>query len=270
MLFSDATTHYRPDVLHKLLPNFADEGIGCVAGRLIYENDTDSDIGKGAKSYWNYETFLKKNESRACSLIGASGCLYAVRKSVYRPMYPEACSDFLICSEVYRQGFRSVFEPEAICYEETNQRTVEEMRMRVRVISQTFNDLWRNRDMLNPLESGFFAIELISHKLFRYSVPIFLTLIFVSSSVLAVLSNLFLVILGVQLGFYFLAMVSWILEKQNRQIGFLAIPLYFVLTNIASVKGFYEFLRGEKYAAWEPIRDGSKDGNNVSNFKPTN
>ena len=254
VLFSDATTHYHQDVLHKLLPNFADDEVGCVAGRLIYKDGSNSQIGKGAKSYWNYETFVKQSESRACSLIGVSGCLYAVRRSAYRPMYPEACSDFLICTELYRQGLRSVFEPRAVCYEETNKNPMEEMRMRIRVISQTFTDLWRNRDMLNPFKSGFFAFELISHKLFRYSVPIFLALTLLSSLWLAFRSGLFLAILGVQLGFYFLAAVSWILEKRNWQIGILAIPLYFVLTNCASVKGFYKFLRGEKYAKWEPIR----------------
>ena len=51
------------------------------------------------------------------------------------------------------------------------------MRMRVRVISQTFTDLWRNRSMMNPFKSGFYAIELISHKVFRYAVPLFLTLL---------------------------------------------------------------------------------------------
>jgi hypothetical protein len=32
-------------------------------------------------------------------------------------------------------------------------------------------------------------------------------------------------------------------------------PLYFVLANLASAIGFYKFLRGEKYARWEPIRE---------------
>ncbi len=267
VLFSDATTHYHPDVLHKLLPNFADDDVGCVAGRLIYEDGSNSQIGKGAKSYWNYETFVKQSESRACSLIGASGCLYAVRKSAYRPMYPEACSDFLICTEIYRQGLRSVYEPDAVCYEETNKHPVEEMRMRVRVISQTFTDLWRNRDMLNPLKSGLFAVELISHKLFRYAVPVFLFFSLISAFLLAFRSGLFLLVFGIQLGFYLLAAVSWILDKRKIRIKFLAFPLYFVLTNIASIKGFYKFLRGERYAAWEPIR--SRDEKRVSTFDQT-
>ncbi len=255
ILFSDATTDYQSDVLRKVLPNFADEKIGCVAGKLIYVDKSDSDVGKGAKSYWNYETFIKQSESRACSLIGASGCLYAVRKSAYQPMYPEACSDFLICTVVYKQGLRSVFEPEAVCIEETNKRTDKEMKMRVRVISQTFTDLWRNRGMMNPFKSGFYAVELFSHKLLRYSVPIFLVLILITSTFLAFNSFIFAVILTLQIAFYGLAFITWILEKTGMRLGIIAIPLYFVLTNFASIIGFYKFLIGERYATWEPIRE---------------
>ena len=81
ILFSDATTLYQPDVLRVMMPNFADSQVGCVAGKLIYVDPEKTGVGRGAKSYWGYETFLKRHESRIWSLIGASGCLYAVRPS---------------------------------------------------------------------------------------------------------------------------------------------------------------------------------------------
>jgi cellulose synthase/poly-beta-1,6-N-acetylglucosamine synthase-like glycosyltransferase len=255
ILFSDATTKYQSNVLREMLPNFADETIGCVAGKLIYTDDSKSIVGKGAQRYWNYETFLKECESRACSLIGASGCLYAVRKSAYQPMYPEACSDFLICTVVYRQGLRSVYEPNAVCTEETNRQTEKEMRMRVRVIAQTFTDLWRNRNMLNPFRSGFYAVELISHKILRYAVPLFLMAFFFSSLLLAFYSLFFAAICALQILFYLTAFIGWMLEKSGKKIGVFAIPHYFVLTNLASIFAFYKFLQGENYARWEPIRE---------------
>src|SRR4030095_12136241 len=96
ILFSDATTAYSPDVLRQMVPNFADSSVGCVAGRLEYIDPSKSSTGRGAVSYWNYELLLRRYESRVCSLIGASGCLYAVRKSAYKTLRDEACSDFLI------------------------------------------------------------------------------------------------------------------------------------------------------------------------------
>ena len=255
VLFSDATTEYEPDVLRKLLPAFADKSVGCVAGRLIYVDKSRSNVGKGALSYWNYETFIKSAESKACSLIGASGCLYSVRKAAYQPMYAEACSDFLVCTMLYRQGLRSVFEPSAVCFEDTNHRPSDEMRMRVRVISQTYTDLWRNIDMMNPLRSGFFAVELISHKVLRYAVPVLLLAMLLSNLLLAGQSVVFSIILAAQMSFYVLALGGWVLERLGVRLKFLVIPLYFVLANLASVIAFFRFLRGERVSTWEPIRN---------------
>lgn len=255
IVFSDATSMYRPDALRMLVRNFADESVGCVAGKLIYVDPEKTDVGTGARSYWEYETLLKESESRVCSLIGVSGCIYAVRRASYKPMYPEACSDFLIATVVFRQGLRTVYEPEALCTEETNQIGEKEMRMRVRVISQTFTDLWRNRDMMNPFRSGFYAVQLVSHKLLRYSVPLFITATFVSSAALAFSSFLFLIMFALQMLFLAAAASAWALERAGVRLGPLSIPYYFLLTNVASVAGFLQFLRGERYAAWEPIRD---------------
>ncbi len=255
LVFSDATSMYQVNVLREVVANFADASVGCVAGKLIYVDPAKSNIGSAAKSYWGYETALKTSESLVCSLIGVSGCLYAVRRTNYIAMYPEACSDFLIATVVYQQGLRTVYEPNAVCTEETNRRSDKEMAMRIRVISQTFTDLWRNRGMLNPFRSGFFAVELFSHKVLRYSVPIFLIAMLISSAILGLSSLVFSILFAAQAGVYIAAFAAWVLERLGVKSGPLAIPLYFVLANIASIAGFYQFLKGERYAAWEPIRD---------------
>jgi len=255
ILFSDATTLYRPDVLRAMLPNFADPTVGCVAGKLIYVDPAATSVGQGAKSYWGYETFLKTHESRACSLIGASGCLYAVRRSAYVPLYHEACSDFIIATKMVEQGLRAVYEPQAVCTEETNRQADKELRMRVRVIAQTYTDLWRHRRLLNPLRGGFYAVELLSHKVMRYLVPLFLLVALVSSAALAPGSRFFAVLCAGQAAFYAAALAGWLLERAGARVRVLSLPHYFVLANLAAVIAFYKFARGERYARWEPIRE---------------
>ena len=256
ILFSDATTLYQSDILRVMMPDFADPSVGCVAGRLVYLDPADSAVGHGARSYWSYETFLKKHESRAGSLIGASGCLYAVRRDAYVPMYHEACSDFLIATKMVEQGLRTVFEPSAVCTEETNRRVGKEMRMRVRVITQTFTDLWRHRAMMNPWRSGFYAVQLFSHKVLRYFVPVFLIAMFCSSAIMASHSRFYEAALAAQLVFYALAVGGWILERAGaRRVRLLVLPQYFVLTNVASVIACFKFLSGERYSLWEPHRE---------------
>ena len=255
LLFSDATTLYNADVLRVMVPNFADAEIGCVAGRLIYVNPTASSVGQGARSYWGYETFLKRHESRFSSLIGVSGCLYAVRRSAYIPLNPEACSDFIIATKMIEQGLRTIYEPNALCTEETNDRTNRELPMRVRVIAQTYTDLWRHRGMMNPLRTGFYAFQLLSHKVMRYLMPTFLIAILIASAVLARDSTFYLVMLAGQLAFYSLALAGWLLERAGKRSKLLALPHYFVLANLASLLAFNKFLRGERYAYWETARE---------------
>jgi cellulose synthase/poly-beta-1,6-N-acetylglucosamine synthase-like glycosyltransferase len=255
ILFSDATTLYRPDVLRAMAPNFADPSVGCVAGKLIYVDPASTSVGSGARSYWGYETFLKTHESRACSLIGASGCLYAVRRSAYVPLYHEACSDFIIATKMVEQGLRAVYEPAAVCTEETNRQADKELAMRVRVIAQTYTDLWRHRALLNPLRGGFYAVELVSHKVMRYLVPVFLVAVFASSAALAPRSLFFAALFAGQCLFYAAALAGWLLERAGVRVRLLALPHYFVLANLAAVIALYKFLRGERYARWEPIRE---------------
>jgi cellulose synthase/poly-beta-1,6-N-acetylglucosamine synthase-like glycosyltransferase len=255
ILFSDATTLYRPDVLRVMLPCFADASVGCVAGRLVYVDPAETATGAGAKSYWGYETFIKEHESRACSLIGVSGCLYAVRRSAYVPMYHEACSDFLIATKVFEQGLRTIYEPLAVCTEETNRRPDRELRMRVRVIAQTYTDLWRHRSLMNPLRGGFYAVELFSHKVMRYAVPLFLAVVLASSLALARGSWFYALAALAQVGFYAAALAGWLVERLGLRVRLLALPQYFVLANLAAVLAFFKFLRGERYARWEPIRE---------------
>jgi cellulose synthase/poly-beta-1,6-N-acetylglucosamine synthase-like glycosyltransferase len=264
ILFSDATTMYRPDVLRAMLPSFADDTIGCVSGKLIYVDPANTGIGTGARSYWSYETFLKKAESRACSLIGVSGCLYAVRRSAYVPMYAEACSDFLIATAIFEQGLRTVYEPDAVCTEETNNRAERELQMRVRVITQTYTDLWRHSYMMNPVRSGFYAVQLFSHKVLRYSVPMWLVALLASSFALSFSSSIFLLIFLAQCGVYGAAVLSWALGRGGKNIGLMAVPQYFLLTNVASVMAFFRFIKGDKLATWEPIREPGKETRNPS------
>ncbi len=258
IVFSDATANYDAVAVRELVQNFADPSVGCVAGKLNYVDPSATTVGPGARSYWSYELFLKNEESRAGSLVGVSGCIYAVRKASYVPMYDEACSDFLIATLMHKQGLRTVFEPKAMCIEETNRDAGKEMRMRVRVISQTVADLWRNREILNPFGAGFFAIQMLSHKVLRYCVPIFDLTAFVSSGLLAFRSREFLVIFVCQAAFLLMAVFGGLLERFGLKPGPFGIPYYFLLTNAASVVGFFQFLKGERYAAWEPIRESEQ------------
>jgi len=255
LVFSDATTMYEPDAVRKIVRSFADPEVGCVAGQLIYVDAAASAVGKGCRSYWGYEKFLKRCESQVDSLIGVSGCLYAVRRICHARLANDMIDDFVIATEIHLQGLRTVYEPEAIAMEDTNRRAKDEFRMRVRVIKQTMSALRRYSKVLNPFRHKMFAIQMITHKLLRYAGPLLLIAALVSSGMASgSVEWLRLAFLG-QLALYGAAVIGWVGERLKIKLGPLAIPYYFALVNAASFVAFLKALCGKTYVVWEPNRD---------------
>ncbi len=255
LIFSDATTYYEPDALRKIVRSFADSQVGAVTGNVIYVDRSATDIGLGARSYWGYEFFIKQCESQLGSLLGVCGCLYAVRRCNYKPLDEDMSSDFVIASEVYLQGLRVIYDPEALSSEDTNKRGREEFHMRVRIIEQTMSALARYRQVLNPFQHGMYAFQMFSHKVMRYVVPFLLIVAFGANALLLPANDFFQYLFLAQVIFYSSALVGWVSEKLGIRLGMLAIPYYFVLANAASLVAFLKFVGGESHVTWEPLRD---------------
>ncbi|HXH02181.1 MAG TPA: glycosyltransferase family 2 protein [Candidatus Competibacteraceae bacterium] len=254
VVFTDATTALAPDALRQLVQPFADPTVGAVGGGLIYRDRAGSAVGSGGTSYWGYERRLKSLESTVGSLIGVSGCFYAVRKALYRPIPPELISDFVIALDIHEQGYRTVYAPEAMSFEDTLHQPEREFAMRVRVIGRTYAALWAKRHLLNPLRHGLFAVQLLSHKVLRYAAPLLLALLALAN--LAALPGapwLALPLIG-QLVFYGAALAGHGLRASAHGCGLLAKPYYFVLANLAALSALLRFLRGERWVTWEPLR----------------
>src|SRR5262245_12278978 len=109
LVFSDATTICESGAIRKIVRNFADPEVGCVAGQLIYADSPSSAIAAGCRSYWSYEKFLKRCESRVGTLTGVSGCLYAVRRICHARLAGNMIDDFAIANEIHLQGLRTVY-----------------------------------------------------------------------------------------------------------------------------------------------------------------
>ncbi len=227
--------------------------MGCVGGRLIYVSDVNNLTGVNGEAYWSYEVRLRAAESRLGSMIGVSGCLYAVRRSAYRPIDPQLISDFVIAMSMREQGLRTVLATDAICYESTLTCVQDELRMRVRVAVRSLNALIHKRAFLNPLRYGVFAWQLWSHKLLRYASPM-LWLGALATNLLLAKDLPFLVLLGCQCALIGAGVAGFLLHKRNDNLGILGRPYYFLLTNIASLIATLRYLRGERMVTWQPIR----------------
>ena len=175
----DARQRVEAGAISKLLENFADEQVGAVSGELVYETAAGA-AQKGAESYWGYEKFIRLAESRVWAVPGATGALYAIRKSLCEPI-PEnvLVDDVLIPMRAVLKGFRCLFEPAARVFDLPTARFGQEgLRKR-----RTLAGIWQ----LAGLEPRFFsfranpiAFQWISHKFLRLLTPFFVLAALVS------------------------------------------------------------------------------------------
>ncbi|MFC2061044.1 glycosyltransferase family 2 protein [Elusimicrobiota bacterium] len=253
IVFSDATTEYNKELIRKIVRNFADPSVGAVGAELIYVNKKKTSVGEGGGLYWKYEKFLKKKESSINSLIGVSGCCYAIRKKLYEPLDPQLISDFVIAQFVYKKGKKTVYEPEAVTYEETCYTTREEFDMRLRVAVRTLNGLWYMRALLNPSRYGFFSVQLFFHKIMRYMIPVFMLVILADSILLAVAGTGYVsrIMIITEMMFYIAALLGGITQSRLKLFY---IPYYFCMTNYALLIAIIKFMGGEKKVLWDPLR----------------
>jgi cellulose synthase/poly-beta-1,6-N-acetylglucosamine synthase-like glycosyltransferase len=253
IIFTDATTLLYPDSVVNMVSNFYDNEVGCVGARLVYTNRGQTQVGHGGTSYWNYETSIKQLESQINSLIGVSGCFYAIRKSLYTTIPNHLISDFVVALKTVKNGYRVIFENTAICEEETLAGIPDEIHMRIRVALRTYTALYEYKEMLNPFKYGLFSVQLISHKILRYGAGIFLAGAFISNIILLD-TNLYRFTFALQLLFYSSALFGHLRYLTSNKRGILSIPYYFVLVNYAATIALIRFCKGDKVVTWETKR----------------
>jgi cellulose synthase/poly-beta-1,6-N-acetylglucosamine synthase-like glycosyltransferase len=258
LIFTDATTELDRDSVRGLSACFADPRVGCAGAELEYLSQGGSAVGKGGGLYWRYERRVKELEAAVSTLIGVSGCLYAVRASAYRPIEPDLISDFVIAGDVYQRGFITVYGAGTVSSEKTHEETGKEFEMRVRVIVRTLNALVRRARMLNPLRYGFFSFQLFSHKVLRYLVPELLIAIFASGLWLALVGGaaapIYRALTLAQLALYLAATVGWLRQRLGLRLPFVHVPFYFVVVNLAALWALVLYLRGERKVTWTTVR----------------
>jgi cellulose synthase/poly-beta-1,6-N-acetylglucosamine synthase-like glycosyltransferase len=246
LVFTDANTSFRPDVLRRLVPHFAAPDVGCVCGELRL---TGSGGDNQDHVYWRYERMLKRHESGIGALLGANGGVYALRRAAYRPIPADTIvDDFWISLQVLEAGQRCLYEQEALAFEEVPERIADEFRRRVRIGMGNYQALRRFAGLLHP-RHGAVAFAFLSHKVMRWLVPHAMVLALATNILLAD-RPLYAVLLAGQVVFYGGAWLGWRLSRRGMTPRLLRAPLFFVSMNLALLLGWWQFLRGRATGLW--------------------
>ena len=256
LVFTDADCFLPPDALRSMVANFGDSHVGLVTARPLYENESATCITQNESLYLRYESWLRREESDRGLLAMASGSLFAMRQSLWRPIEPHLGDDFVLPLEVLRAGYRNVLEPRAVALTLLEQKQPASMlQLKTRIISKDFRGLLAHSDLLNPLRFGGVSVALWSHKLLRWLAPYFLVALF-AASVLLARAPFFRAALLLQCAFYALALAGFLLRERFAASRW-TIPFSFCLVNLAALLGTVKCLAGRTTGQWKPVRKQS-------------
>lgn len=219
VVFADARQRFSRNALTALVSNFSDPSIGGVTGELILDAEVgsaDSTIGEGVGAYWKYEKWLRRKEALVRSTLGATGAIYALRRSLWTPLPADTLlDDVLAPMRAVLAGWRIVFEEEAIAFDRAAPDAAAEARRKRRTLAGNYQILAQEPRLLVPLVNPVW-LQFVSHKVGRLLVPWALLAALVSSATLAATHWIYTIAFAAQAGFYGLALVGAWLDSHDR------------------------------------------------------
>jgi poly-beta-1,6-N-acetyl-D-glucosamine synthase len=255
IVFTDARQQIEAGALQRLLETFVDRTVGCASGELMLGDPANGETVRGIGLYWSIEKRVRELESASASVVGATGALYAVRRSLLVPVPAETIlDDVYIPMHVVRQGFRVIFVPEARAWDVADQGADREFSRKVRTLSGNYQLLrlapWLLRAE-NPLR-----FEFVSHKLLRLVVPFLLIAAFVST--LPLQQTFYRMALVSQVMFYTLGLLGLLNLTKGRLARVCDAARVFIVLNTAALVAFLKFISGRKVAWAAPGTDSTR------------
>jgi cellulose synthase/poly-beta-1,6-N-acetylglucosamine synthase-like glycosyltransferase len=240
-----------PGAIERLVSNFADPTVGCVAGELILRDEGHDAACKAVGGlYWRYEQLIRKCESSFDSPGGVYGGFYAIRRALFVEQPAGIILDDMFEPlSIIRQGYRSVLDSEACVYDTWPKKVKGEFHRKVRTLAGNFQ-LFR----LAPWTLGFSNrvwFQLISHKVLRLVVPYLLISLLVSEAELATQSWLYAAFATAGVLGLIASLIGLSFEIPGFQ-RFVAPASALLALNAAAVVGLYKFLfvRGPLWKIW--------------------
>lgn len=176
VILSDARQYIVEGSVEALLQQFADPTIGG-ATSIMENNDAKTGEKSFMRSYINY---MRTLESQIGSTVNAQGPLYAIRKTLFKPLPNDVIlDDFFIPLCVQNAGFRLVACPEAVILD-MDMHTFYRRYRAERIFIGLIQIIRQYRDMVNALSLKE-QFMLYAHKIWRFAVPFLLILIFITN-----------------------------------------------------------------------------------------
>jgi len=251
ILFTDADTRYEPDCVRHLVGYLVNDSVGAVCGTLVSESFTEGAIGRGMDLYWRWEYWMRRLQSQFGALVKSTGANMGMKRSYFEPVADTVDIDQVAGFMALRGGSKSRFVPEAIATEQFPTSVSGEFQTRRRLTIRGLTALWTNRRFLNPVAEPSLAVHTFSYWLLRYLIPLLLLGTLATTALLSTEVTLLGGFLTAQAGFYLLAVVGYVAQRQSNSNPLVDIPFSYCWANVGVLVGLVAFLRGDRVYAYD-------------------
>jgi cellulose synthase/poly-beta-1,6-N-acetylglucosamine synthase-like glycosyltransferase len=250
---TDAAVRVHPAAVRALVAALADPTVGIASGRDVSIASAPDESNRGESAYVGYEMWVRELETRAGGIVGASGCLFAIRRDLHEVRIPpDSFRDFAAPCIAHEQGFRAVSVRDAVCYVPRTASLRAEYRRKVRTVARGLSTLWRQRARLSPLRGGF-GWKLFSHKFCRWllpwaALPALVVLLLADEPWVRSFTASAVAAAGASVA------VSLHWPSNRVQPAWLAVMAAATIANVAVLHASLKVLLGDRTAIWEPTR----------------
>lgn len=257
-IYTDANTDVNKEAIKRIVAHYQDPKVGGVAGeKRVSMMAEDSANSAGEGFYWKYESSLKNWDSELNSVVGAAGELFSLRTNLYQAVPSDTViEDFYMTLKIAMKGYKIKYESGAYAVETASASVGEELKRKIRIAAGGHQAISRLKPLLNIFKYKTLSFQYISHRVLRWTLtPVAMIVLFFVNIVLAIYgSTFFKVVMSLQLAFYFLAFIGYLLEKRKLKFKPFFIPYYFCIMNYAVIMGFFRFIKGSQSVVWEKAK----------------
>jgi cellulose synthase/poly-beta-1,6-N-acetylglucosamine synthase-like glycosyltransferase len=168
LFFTDVRQSLDPQSLSSLVSHFADPSVGVVSGELeILPGSTKEEADVGL--YWRYEKWIRTRLSQLDSVMGATGCIYAMKRALAVPLPAGLLvDDMFLPLAAFFKGYRVVFDEDAKAFDRPV-RLGPEFARKVRTLAGNYEIIRAYPRLLLPTTRMW--VHFVSHKVGRLLLP---------------------------------------------------------------------------------------------------
>lgn len=178
LFYTDVRQPLSRSALRELVACFGDPAVGAASGELVIGNGRTGEEGQ-TSLYWRYEKQIRMGQSRIDSVIGATGAIYAQRRSLCRVLPPYTLLDDVSQPlAAFFAGYRVILDPAAKAYDEPAALD-QEFRRKVRTLAGNYQLFGQYPQLFSAKNRMLW--HFLSHKFARLLLPWALLGLLVSS-----------------------------------------------------------------------------------------